>query len=90
MAKTKTKAQPLLNPVKFGLAAGIFFGVVLLITTLISASNGYGTALLNIFVSIYPGYAITYGGAVLALIYGFIDGFIGLYILIWLYNWLSK
>ena len=86
----KKKSKPLLDPVKFGLAGGILWGAIMLLMTLIASSNGFGTAFLELFVSIYPGFTITFGGAVLGLIYGFIDMFVGLYIFVWLYNWLTK
>ncbi len=84
------KQKPMLDPVKFGLAAGILWGVIMLLMTLIASGTGYGTELLNLIATIYPGYAITFGGAIIGLIYGFLDGFIGMWLLIWLYNWLCK
>jgi len=79
-----------LNPKRFGLAAGILWGLCLSVITLISVGTGYGTEFLNMIASIYPGYGISLLGSVIGLVYGFIDGFIGLYIFAWLYNWLGK
>jgi hypothetical protein len=79
-----------LNPKNFGLAAGILWGLCMLVITLISAGTGYAPEFLNIIASIYPGYSISLLGSAVGLIYGFIDGFIVLYIFAWLYNWLEK
>lgn len=79
-----------LSPKHLGLAGGIFWGLVMLITTLLAVWNGYGTAMMELFTSIYPGFTISGTGAIVGLIYGFIDGFVGLYIFAWLYNWLQK
>jgi len=90
MAK-KTMSKPrafALDPLHFGLAAGIFFGLIVFFTTLVSANNGYGAMFLNLLMSIYPGYKITYVGSLIGLVYGFLDGFIGCYVFAWLYNYL--
>lgn len=79
-----------LNPKNFGLAAGILWGLCMLVITLISVVTGYAAGVLNIMASIYPGYSISLLGSVIGLVYGFIDGFIGLYIFAWLYNWLEE
>ncbi|MFH2028206.1 MAG: bacteriophage holin [Nanoarchaeota archaeon] len=79
-----------LDPKNSGLACGIFWGVMLFVLTLISVPTGYAATLLNVMMSIYPGYDITYLGSIVGLIYGFIDGFVGLYILIWIYNKLEE
>ena len=86
MKKKKTQKH-MLDPKRFGLTCGVLAAFVLFIVTLISASNGYGAAFLEIFVSIYPGFKITTAGSFVGLIYGFIDGFIGGYIFAWLYNY---
>jgi hypothetical protein len=79
-----------LNAKRFGLSAGILWGLCLLVLTLVSLGTGYAAEFLNIIVSIYPGYTISLLGSIVGLVYGFIDGFVGLYIFAWLYNWLEK
>ena len=79
-----------INAKNFGLAAGILWGLVMLILTLISVSSGYATNFLNIIAGIYPGYEITYAGSLIGFAYGFVDAFVGGYLLIWLYNKLEK
>jgi hypothetical protein len=66
---------------------GIFWGVFLLLMTIISVvSGGYATQMLTLMADIYPGYEISYVGALVGLLYGFIDGLIACYIFAWLYN----
>ena len=79
-----------LNAKAFGLAAGIFWGLILLVLTLISVNTGYASELLNLVASIYPGYNVSYMGSVIGLVYGFVDGLIGCYVFAWLYNKLEK
>ncbi len=79
-----------LNPMRLGLAGGIVWGVSLLILTLLSVWTGYSTEFLNLINSIYPGYQISVVGGMIGLGYGFLDGFVGLYIFAWLYNWLDR
>jgi len=80
-----------LHAVKFGLAAGIFWGVVLFVFTLIAATSGYGAVWLKTFiVTIYPGYSVSFTGSVVGLVCGFVDGFVGCWIFASLYNRLLK
>jgi len=62
----------------------------MLVTTLISANTGYATEFLEVMASIYPGYSISLSGSIIGMLYGFIDGFAGLYVLAWLYNRLER
>jgi hypothetical protein len=78
-----------LNPKAFGLTAGIIWGLVLLVITLISTNTGYAAMFLNTIGSIYPGYSITPLGSIIGLIYGFADACIGFYIFARIYNWLE-
>jgi hypothetical protein len=79
-----------LNAKNLGLSGGILWGAVLFIITLISVPTGYASGFLSGIASIYPGYSITYLGSIVALIYGFIDGFIALFIIALIYNKLEK
>jgi hypothetical protein len=73
------------NPKALGLAIGILWGLACLLIG-IFAMYGYGNAFLDLFASVYRGFAATWGGAVIGGIWGFVDGFIAGYILAWLYN----
>ncbi len=76
---------------RFGLALGLLAGLCMLVLTWAALLlGGYGTEILNLMASIYPGYTITWVGSIIGLVYGFIDGFIGGYIFVYLYNWLEK
>ncbi|HUJ77285.1 MAG TPA: bacteriophage holin [bacterium] len=76
-----------LHALKFGLAAGIFWGVCLFLFTWVASLSGYGTPWLQaVVVPIYPGYTVSPLGSVLGLVYGFLDGIIGCSIFAWLYN----
>ncbi len=85
-----TNKKPILQPVKFGLALGIVWGVTLFITTLFSTWTNYGMDFLTMFQAMYPGFSITIPGAFIGAIYGFVDLFILGFVLIWLYNKLTK
>ena len=79
-----------LNPLRLGLAGGIVWGTSLWLMTVLSVLTGYATEFLNLITSIYPGYRISAVGGVIGLGYGLLDGFVGLYIFAWLYNWLDR
>jgi len=79
-----------LNVKGLAMAGGVLWGLCVFVITLIAINNGYGTEFLGLVASIYPGYEISAAGSVIGLIYGFVDGFIGLYIFGWLYNKFSK
>lgn len=72
------------------LAGGIIWGVIMFLTTLASVYFGYGTAFLNTIASIYPGYSISTMGSIIGLVYGFLDVFIGVYIISWVYHNIAK
>ncbi len=80
------KTAATLNPLAAAISVGILWALTLFITTLISIQNGYAESALNIVEGIYPLYEVTTAGAFWGLLFAFLDGFIGTYILIWLYN----
>ena len=83
MAKLDTKA--------FGLAAGILWGVSLIVMGIIAIiAPGYGGGFVAIVSSMYIGYKATILGCFIGGIWGFIDAGIGGLILAWLYNKLAK
>ena len=76
-----------LKPKNLGLAGGIVCGVGLSLATVANLiMPSYGTEFIQVFASIYQGYESTWLGALLALIYGFLDGFIALFLVGWVYN----
>lgn len=79
-----------LNATKLGLAGGILWGACMFICTFIAiAFPLYAVSYFEMLQAIYPGYSISVAGAFIGLAYGFADGFIGLFLLGWLYNKLS-
>lgn len=78
-----------MKAVSLGLAGGVLWGGMMFITTIVSVFTGYAGAFLAVMASCYPGFAVTVPGAFVGLAYGFVDGFIGLLILGWLYNLFS-
>jgi hypothetical protein len=79
-----------LNAKALGFTAGLMWGVSLFLMTLISVATGLWMVILTIVMDYYPGYMISVPGAFIGLAYGFIDGFVMMYILAWLYNRFEK
>ena len=75
-----------LDAVKFGLSAGIIWGISVFVMTLIAQGTGYGIGLVSALGKLYIGEQPTIIGAILGMVYGFFDAGIGFYIFAWLYN----
>jgi len=75
---------------KVALTGGIVWGSAIFLVTLANVFWGYGTDFLKVWQSIYPGFSISLGGSVIGLIYGFLDVFVGVYIIDWVYKKLGK
>ena len=80
----------MIKSTKLGLAGGILWGACMFVTTILAICCGYGKNWLMMMGDVYPGYTISAGGSIVGLIYGFIDGYVGLFLLGWLYNKLAK
>ncbi len=78
-----------LNACKLGVAAGILWSILIFAMTWISMYTGYGMFWLSQWMDIYPGYDLSVVGSFIGLVYGFIDGFVCLFIFGWLYNLLK-
>jgi len=76
----------MLNPIKLGISGGLLWGLCMFICTVLAIYFGYSTKFLNIMADIYPGYTTSWWGAIIGFVYGFFDGFIGLFLLAWIYN----
>jgi hypothetical protein len=73
-----------------GLAAGIMWGLTVMLGTwflLLMDSGGLTISKLRVF---YFGYSFTFVGGIVGLLWGFIDGFICGVIFAWLYNMFAK
>jgi len=75
-----------LSPKAFGLACGIFWGLVLCAATLLAVYTGYLKHLVDLMVNVYPYYEVSALGAVFGLLWGFVDGLIAGLIFAWIYN----
>ena len=81
----------MLNTKAFALSAGIIWGLTIFLTTLLSvATGGYGKVILESYGNLHPGYSISIVGASIGLAYAFICAFVGIYVLVGLYNKLEK
>lgn len=79
------------NVQKVALTGGVIWGLTLFGTTLANVYfGGYGTAFLNVWTSIYPGFTISVTGSFVGLIYGFVDMYFGIYLINWVYKKLNK
>ncbi len=75
-----------LNVRALGLAGGIAWGLVIFLLTYWFLIFGYEGVTLARLSNVYLGYSVTWYGAFVGLIWGFVDGFIGGVLLAWLYN----
>ena len=73
----------------FGLAIGIMWGFTVFVATIWDASVGKGQTmgLLGVF---YLGYRVSFGGAIVGLMWGLASGFLFGAAVAWLYNRLHK
>lgn len=76
-----------LDPKQLGLAGGTLWGAVMALMTLSATVGTYGREVLALIATVYPGYSISYMGILTGAVWGFVDAFIGLYLLAWLYNY---
>ena len=86
----KNKKVSAVCPLRLGVSVGIIWGLVVFIYTILALSSGFAKAFLMVLMSVYPGYSITGTGAIVGFFYGFVDGFIVLFLIGWLYNKLAK
>lgn len=79
-----------LNPLAAALSVGILWALCLFGWTFLSMQWGYGQGGLEMMNGMYPGYAQTVTGAFIGLIWGFLDGFISAYIVVFVYNFFAR
>ena len=79
-----------LDPLSFGLAAGLALGGFTLILGLSLPTfvfrYGMGHGMVGMMTAVYPGYILSYVGAFIAGIWSFLKGFVGGSVVAWLYN----
>ena len=74
-----------MNVKAFAFAAGIVWGFLLCLFTVVEAARGLGHTL-ELLSFWYPGYSITYLGSAVGLVYGFVSGALIGAAFCWLYN----
>lgn len=79
-----------INKKRWALAAALIWGVVVLIVGLLSTFTGYATPIVNGLGSLYLGYSATIFGTLIGTVWALVDMFIGVYLLIWLYEILGR
>lgn len=79
-----------MNTRRAALTGGILWGGCFFLTTLLSVYTGYGKSFLEVWTSVYPGYNISLTGSIIGLVYGFLDMFVGVYIIAWVYKRVGK
>lgn len=80
----------MIKSLQLGVSVGIIWGLSLFICTILAIYTGYSEALLIIIKSIYLGFTISWAGAFIGLLYGFLDGLIGFFLIGWIYNKLCQ
>jgi len=75
-----------LNVRALALAGGIVWGLAIFLITYWFLVFGHGGTTLFKLSNVYLGYSVTWYGAFVGLVWGFVDGFIGGALLAWLYN----
>lgn len=75
-----------LHAVKFGLAIGIVWAAVCFIMSFTAMWFGWCDIMVELMASIYIGYSPTVAGAFIGLVWALADGFIGGFVVAWLYN----
>jgi len=79
-----------LEPVNFGIAFGIVFGLYALLIGLLATYVGFGANLVLMLSSWYIGYDTTLVGSFAGGLWGFVDSFIAGYVIALIYNLLLK
>ena len=75
-----------LNPLIFGLALGILWGISALIVGVVAMQWGYGANFVQGLSKVYIGYEMTRIGSLIGASWGFFDAFIRVLLIAWLYN----
>ena len=73
-----------------GMASGVLAGVWMLVVVLFDLWAGFAASYVDLIADIAPGVSVSYGGALIALVYGLVAGYVFGYIFGWLYNQFVK
>lgn len=72
------------------LTGGLIWGFLMFFTTIQSVRTGYGRAFLRTLESIYPGYTVSANGSVVGLVWGFVEIYVLVHLILWVYKQVSK
>ena len=75
-----------LNPKALGLALGILWGAGVLFMGLLAMVCGWAQPMVDVLSVMYLGYSASILGALIGTLWGFVDAFVGGWVLAWLYN----
>ena len=79
----------MLDAKNLGIAFGLVWGFGVFISTYMSMLFGWGGLWIALLADVYPWYDVSILGSFIGLFWGFLDGFIGLFIFGLIYNKLS-
>ncbi len=78
------------TPVAVWLSLGIYFGIVLFIFAIIARQFGYGKIFVSFMSTFYIGYKANLLGAFIGLLRGFVDAFVGWFVVTRLVGYFQK
>ncbi len=78
-----------LQPLAFGIAIGVLWAIYIFFAG-IFAMFGWGVAMVDALASFYLGYGASVIGAIIGAIWAFTDGFVGGFVIAWIYNMVAK
>ncbi len=78
-----------LNAAKLGIAAGIVWGIYVFSLSLM-AETGYALGIVQALGNLYIGDSASFGGALIGFVEGFLDAFVGFYLIGLIYNMLTN
>ena len=73
-----------------GISVGILWSLCVMFVGFTAMTLDWGTAFVEVFSSFYLGYEPTVLGSVIGAAWGACDGFLGGFVIAWLYNKLAK
>lgn len=79
-----------LNALAAALSLGVLWSLSMLVLTCISLQSGYASEFLELMADVYPGYEVSGQGAVIGMLWGFADGFIGTWLMVTFYNFFVR
>ena len=75
-----------LSALAFGVSLGVISGICMLVFALSAWQWNYGTEMMTMYTSVFPGLEASLKGSFIGLAWGFLEGFILGIIWAWIYN----